>query len=264
MFSPVRRVIVGSLGALVGSIALAACSGTGRHESNGYEVIARYSHDTTAFTEGLLWADSVLYESTGLYGHSEIRRVDLRSGRVLAARALSPTRFGEGLALLDGHLYQLTWKSGVGYIYDVATLAPTDSFTFPGEGWGLTTDGAALIMSNGTDSLRFLDPKTFATVREIEVRDKGLPLSALNELEYVHGELYANVYQSNWIVKINPMTGDVLQWFDLSALVPHPNQMSPDKVLNGIAFDPKTGDLLVTGKMWPVLYEIRTGATSVR
>ncbi len=235
----------------------AAATACGRRDAAGYTVVHRYPHDTSAFTEGLLYSGGVLYESVGLYGRSEVRREALTTGRVLASTPLAPDRFGEGLALLGGRLYQLTWKSHVGYVYDAATLARVDSFAFPGQGWGMTTDGTALIMSDGSDSLRFFDPHTFATLRELHVRSGGLPLKALNELEYVDGALYANVYQSNFIVRIDPASGDVTRWLDLGALVPAHDPDLADDVLNGIAYDAATGDLLVTGKRWPVLFAIR-------
>jgi glutaminyl-peptide cyclotransferase len=247
------------------TICLAAQAACGRGGGGGanYTVVHRFPHDTAAFTEGLLYSGDTLYESIGLYGRSQVRREDLATGRVLASAALASDRFGEGLALLHGKLYQLTWKSGVGYVYDARSLARVDSFHFAGQGWGLTTDGTVLIMDNGTDSLRFFDPATFATVRRITVHDKGEPLSALNELEYVKGDLFANVYQSNWIVRIDPKTGNVLQWIDLTNLLP-PDDRTPDTgVLNGIAFDPQTGDLLVTGKQWPALYEIHVTPPAV-
>ncbi len=244
-------------GGMLAACVMAALAACGRGEHADYTVVRRLPHDTSAFTEGLLYSGGVLYESIGLYGRSQVRREDPATGRVLAAVNLAANRFGEGLALLHGKLYQLTWKSGVGYVYDAATLARVDSFHFAGQGWGLTTDGRSLIMDNGSDSLRFLDPRTFATVRQVVVRDSGLALKALNELEWVHGALYANVYQSNWIVRIDPKTGNVLRWYDLSALVPAHDPDPENDVLNGIAYDSATGDLLVTGKKWPVLYEIR-------
>jgi glutaminyl-peptide cyclotransferase len=240
--------------ALVLIVALAGCE----HRAADYVLVHRFPHDTAAFTEGLLYRDGVLYESVGLYGASQVRREDLSTGRVLASTALAADRFGEGLALFHGTLYQLTWKSGVGYEYDAKTLARTDSFHFAGQGWGLTSNDTSLIMSNGTDTLRYLDPRTLAVTRALVVRDtNGFTLSALNELEYVHGALYANVYQSTWIVRIDPATGRVRRWIDLSALVPRADVGAQDNVLNGIAYDDSTGDLLVTGKRWPVLYEIR-------
>lgn len=235
-------------------VGLAACS---HRSAADYTVLHRYPHDTAAFTEGLLYHDGVLFESIGLYGHSEVRRVSLTSGRVLAAMPLAADRFGEGLALLHGLLYQLTWKSGVGYEYDPTTLARVDSFHFARPGWGLTANDTLLIESDGTDTLVFLDPATFKPVRHLVVRDStGLTIGALNELEYVHGTLYANEYETNWIVKIDPGTGRGRQLLDLSRLVPPADRGSSDNVLNGIAFDPASGALLVTGKRWPVLYEI--------
>ena len=242
---------------------MAACS-HGDSANAGFTLVRRYPHDTTAYTEGLLYTDSTLYESIGLYGQSQVRREDLASGRVLASANLSSDRFGEGLTLLNGRLYQLTWKSHTGYVYNAATLAPVDSFTFPGEGWGLTTDGTSLIMSDGSDSLRYFDPRTFATQREVHVRGRGLPLQALNELEWVNGFIYANVYQSNWIVRIDPKSGNVDRWLDLSAFVPAHRTDPTNDVLNGIAYDARSGNLLVTGKRWPELFEIRPDSAAPR
>jgi len=235
------------------------CAACNRSGDTNYTAVRSYPHDVTAFTEGLLYEDGVLFESTGLYGRSQLRREDLATGRVIAAVSLPANRFGEGLALLHGRLYQLTWKSGTGYLYDARNLARLDSFRFTGEGWGLTTDGQSLIMSNGSADLRYLDPATFATRRIVTVKDSGLTVNALNELEYVRGDLFANVYQTHFIVRIDPATGEVLQWIDLTALVPSGDMGSAMNVLNGIAFDTATGDLLVTGKLWPRIYEIRVG-----
>ncbi len=232
----------------------AACS---RHHGSNYTLVRSYPHDITAFTEGLLYSNGVLYESTGLYGKSQLRREDLATGRVVLADTLPAQRFGEGLALLHGRLYQLTWKSGTGYVYDARTLAPLDSFKFPGEGWGLTTDSTSLIMSNGSADLRYFDPDSFATQRIVHVTDNGLPVTPLNELEYVQGEIFANVYETDMIVRIDPASGHVLQWIDLTALVPPVEVGSAMNVLNGIAWNPASGDLLVTGKLWPKLFEIR-------
>lgn len=234
---------------------VAACGRSDRSTRHAFESIARLPHDSTAYTQGLLWADSVLFESTGLYGHSDVRRVELRSGRVLARRALPPDRFGEGLALLHGRLYQLTWESGVAYTYDPTTLAPADSFKYAGEGWGLATDGTSLIMSDGSDSLRVLDPRTFAIQRVVHVRYNGSPLRQLNELEYVGGDLLANVYQTNWILRIDPRTGDVRELLDFADL--YPSRSPTAEVMNGIAIAPDGRDLLLTGKMWPALFEVR-------
>lgn len=226
-------------------------------DAKGYVVIRELPHDTSAYTQGLLYADGWLYESTGRFGRSELRKVHLESGRPAQVHRLPADRFGEGLALLDGRLYQLTWKSGVGYVYDASTLTPLDSFTYTGEGWGLASDGAVLIMSDGTSTLRFLDPDGMRVVRELTVRDKGSELQQLNELEYVGGELLANVYQGDWIVRIDPATGDVIEWIDFAGLLPDGRRTPSTDVLNGIAFIPESGHLLVTGKLWPTVFEVR-------
>ncbi len=226
--------------------------------SVGYAIVRTYPHDPSAYTQGLVLADTILYESTGLYGHSDIRSVDLATGRVRQTVSLSEKRFGEGLTLLAGRLYQLTWQSELGYVYDASTLAPVDSFRYRGEGWGLTTDGHFLIMSDGSDTLRFLDPGTFEVVRRLPVTfSTGAPATRLNELEYIEGELFANVYQSDWIVRIDPRNGLIREVLDLAALPEGAKTRSPEEeVLNGIAFDPRTGHLLVTGKRWATLFEL--------
>lgn len=243
------------LAALALAALAAACS---RGEpATGYEVLARFPHDTSAYTQGLLYHDGVLYESTGRYGVSELRRVELESGRVLQRVRLPDDRFGEGLALLDGRLFQLTWESGVGYVYDVETLALVDSFTYTGEGWGLTTDGESLIMSDGSDTIRFLDPQTFETVRTVAIRDNGAPLKDINELEYIGGVLYANIYRTDWIVRIDPETGNVLNWTNMRGLLSTRERTPYTDVLNGIAYDTANDRLFVTGKLWPTLFHVR-------
>jgi glutamine cyclotransferase len=220
-----------------------------------FEITDRLPHDPTAYTQGLLWADSVLFESTGQYGRSDVRRVDLASGRVLASRTLPADRFGEGLALIKGRLYQLTWQSGVAYTYDAATLAPLDSFRYAGEGWGLATDGTLLIMSDGSDSLRMVSPLTFQVERVVHVHYQGAPLYKLNELEYANGDILANVYESNWVLRIDPATGDVREVLDFSDL--YPDRSASAEVMNGIALSPDRKRLLLTGKFWPVLFQVR-------
>lgn len=239
----------------VAVLATAGCDSARNEPSASFEVTDRLPHDPTAYTQGLLWADGVLFESTGQYGHSEVRRVDLRSGRVLASRALPANRFGEGLALVKGRLYQLTWESGVAYTYNASTLAPLDSIQYPGEGWGLATDGTSLIMSDGSDSLRILSPTTFQVQRVIHVRYRGTPLYKLNELEYVNGDVLANVYQSNWVLRIDPGTGDVREVLDFADL--YPDRPASAEVMNGIALAPDGRQLLLTGKLWPVLFQVR-------
>ncbi len=238
---------------VVGLTAISCARSEGQH--GAYDVTATFPHDPTAYTQGLLWADSVLFESTGLYGHSDVRRVDLRTGRVLASRPLAANRFGEGLALLHGRLYQLTWESGVAYTYDAATLAPGDSFQYAGQGWGLTTDGTSLIMSDGSDSLRILSPAAFHVERVVHVRYNGAPLKNLNELEYDRGDVLANVYQTNWILRIDPNTGNVRELLDFADL--YPNRTPTAEVMNGIAIAPDGKQLLLTGKFWPTLFQVR-------
>ncbi len=243
----------------VGVIVLVGCTSTSA--TSDYTIVRQFPHDTSAYTQGLVYHAGRLYESTGRLGQSEVRRVDPMTGQVEAAVSLPPDRFGEGLALLDGKLFQLTWKSGVVYVYDAETLARADSLTYEGEGWGLATDGVSLIMSNGSATLTVRDPETFAVQREVRVEDKGLPLTQINELEYVNGELFANVYQSDWVVRIDPGSGEVLQWIDFAGLLPPEQRTSTTDVLNGIAFDETTGHLLLTGKLWPTLFEIRLRST---
>ena len=237
-----------------------ACAPSENPDALAYEVTARFPHDSTAYTQGLVWDDSILYESTGRYGHSELRRVDLRSGRVLASRSLAPNRFGEGLALVKDRLFQLTWESQIAYVYDAATLAPRDSFSYGGEGWGLATDGISLFMSDGSDSLRILSPATFHTDRVVHVRYKGAPLYKLNELEYMDGTVLANIYESNWVVRINPVSGQVLELLDFADL--YPTRAASAEVMNGIALSPKKGQLLLTGKLWPVMFQVRLRQSS--
>jgi glutamine cyclotransferase len=236
------------------------CDTACRDRAGAYTVVDRFPHDPTAYTQGLLTSDGILFESTGLYGHSEVRRVDLRSGRVLASRTLPANRFGEGLALLGGRLYQLTWKNGKAYTYDATTLAPIDSFRYPGDGWGLATDGTSLIMSDGSDSIRFLSPATFQVQRVIHVRLNDTPVKQLNELEYVNGEILANVYQTNWVMRIDPATGNVRETLDFADL--YPDRPPTAEVMNGIAIAPDGKQLLLTGKFWPTMFVVRlTDAT---
>lgn len=245
-------------------VALAAMGGVyscdgarGAEPDAPFEVIATYPHDTGAYTQGLLWEDSVLLESTGRYGYSDLRRVDLTTGRVRQSRRLAENRFGEGLVKFGGKLYQLTWESGVGYIYDAATFAPLDSFTYKGEGWGLTTDGTSLIMSDGSDSLRWLDPQTLAVQRVVKVTWQGSSFPKLNEMEWVDGTLLANVYESDWIARIDPATGQVTRLYDFASLWPRASRPYGADVFNGISLGPQPGTLVVTGKLWPSLYVIR-------
>lgn len=222
-----------------------------------YEIINRYPHDPGAFTQGLIYLDGVLYEGTGLNGRSSIRRVDLESGQVLQQRDLPEQYFGEGIVAWGDKLYQLTWQSQVGFIYDRESFDLLDEFRYPGEGWGLTHDGERLIMSDGSHVLRFWDPETLAENGRLPVYDENGPVVRLNELEYINGEVWANIWQTDRIARIDPQTGRVTGWVDLSGLLDRSNLSQPVDVLNGIAYDPAQDRLFVTGKLWPELFEIR-------
>jgi glutamine cyclotransferase len=222
-----------------------------------YEVVATYPHDPRAFTQGLFFRDGFLYESTGLEGRSTLRKVRLEDGKVLQMAAIPPDQFGEGSTDWGDEIVSITWQSGVGYRWDRATLKPTASFRYPGEGWGLTQDGQSLIMSDGTAWLRFLDPMTFKEKRRIQVTADGFPVTELNELEWVKGEIFANVWQTDRVARIDPETGRVTAWIDFSGLDRLALRGSPDDVLNGIAYDAKGDRLFVTGKRWPKLFEVK-------
>ena len=226
--------------------------------TTSYKVIHVYPHDRNAFTQGLVYVDGHLYESTGLNGHSSIRMVELNTGRVLQKYDLPREYFGEGLTDWGSSLIQLTWKAGIAFVYDRFSFAQQRTFHYEGEGWGLTHDQRSLIMSDGSAVLRWLDPTSFRELRHITVRDgDDHPVQQLNELEYVDGEIYANIWYSDRIARISPRTGKVLAWIDLSGLMDKRELSNPDAVLNGIAYD-ATGDrLFVTGKLWPRLFEIK-------
>ncbi|MDP9370406.1 MAG: glutaminyl-peptide cyclotransferase [Chloroflexota bacterium] len=223
----------------------------------GYRVVREYPHDPTAFTQGLVYADDVLYEGTGLNGESTLRRVDLETGMVLKQTALDAKHFGEGIAIVDDRIYQITWQTHTAFVYDRETLKPLTTLRYPTEGWGLATDGERLIMSDGTNRLFFRDPDTFKALNRVAVCDGNQPVPDLNELEYVDGEIWANVWQSDRIARIDPQTGRVTGWIDLSGLLPvEESEGQAVDVLNGIAHDPGTGRIFVTGKLWPKLFEI--------
>jgi glutaminyl-peptide cyclotransferase len=222
-----------------------------------YQIINTYPHDTGAFTEGLLWHDGFLYESTGIEGHSGVRRVDLTSGQVLQRQTLNSKYFGEGISIVGDRLYQLTWQSHTGFIYDKNTFAPLSQFSYPTEGWGMTYDGQRLIMSDGSAKLYFLDPDTLARTGQITVTDRGLPITNLNELEFIQGQIYANIWHEDRIAIIEPGSGHVTAWLDLTGLRPPDTYNNAEAVLNGIAYDPATERLFVTGKLWPSLFEIK-------
>jgi len=222
-----------------------------------YRIVNTYPHDRGAFTQGLVFSDGFFYESTGLYGRSSLRKVEPATGRVLQIEALPPGFFAEGLALWQDSLVQLTWQSGVGFVYDRQTFDLERNFSYATEGWGLTHDGSRLILSDGTATLYFLNPTTFEKIGQIEVRAGGAPVAMLNELEYVNGKVYANIWQTNKIAVIDPTDGRVTGWIDLTGLLtPAQAAGATVDVLNGIAYDVATKRLFVTGKLWPLLFEI--------
>jgi glutaminyl-peptide cyclotransferase len=225
--------------------------------TDGYRVIHAYPHDTQAFTQGLIYLDGHLYESTGLNGQSTLREDDLETGRVIKEVSVPSQYFGEGLTNWGSTLIQLTWKAHVAFVYDRASFRLLRTFQYPWEGWGLTQDGKDLILSDGSETLHFLNPETFAQVRSIRVTDHGAPVKELNELEYIRGEIYANVWMTGKIARISPETGRVLGWIDLRGLLPEIELRSNDAVLNGIAYDSVHHRMFVTGKLWPRVFEIQ-------
>ena len=246
---------------VVGAVAIAALSPAGSAAQRAtpmstYEVVKSYPHDRQAFTQGLVYLDGVFYEGTGLNGQSSIRKVKVETGEVLQQRRLDEKYFGEGIAIWDNTLVQLTWQSEIGFVYDRESFEPLKTFGYKGEGWGLTHDGTRLIMSDGSATIRFLDPQSLKVTGRITVRDGKMPVGNLNELEFVKGELYANVYMTHRIVRFSPKTGHVTGWIDLTGLLPAREAVGVD-VLNGIAYDAAGDRLFVTGKLWPRVYEIR-------
>jgi glutaminyl-peptide cyclotransferase len=220
------------------------------------EVVARYPHDPNAFTQGLLVHDGKLYESTGREGLSSIRLVEIETGRVERRYDVDQRYFGEGLALVGDRLYQLTWQNNTAFVYDVDNFNQVASFEYEGEGWGLAYDGRELIMSDGSPTLRFIDPADFSVVRTVTVTDSGRPLFNLNELEYIDGEIWANIWYDDRVVRIDPDDGRIIGWIDLGALYPA-SARPRDAVVNGIAWDKDSDRIFVTGKLWPAIFEIR-------
>jgi len=221
-----------------------------------YNIVNTYPHDRNAYTQGLVFEDGVLYEGTGLLGYSTLRRVELETGDILQIRELSAQFFGEGLTICGNKIIQLTWQSNIGFVYDKNSFELLQEFNYSTEGWGITHDGERLIMSDGTSTLHFLDPQTFEEIGQLEVFDNDSPVTRLNELEYVQGEIYANVWQTDLVARIAPGTGRVIGWVELGGLLTAEDRSEPVDVLNGIAYDAMTDRLFVTGKLWPKLFEI--------
>ena len=227
------------------------------YTSYSYEVVASYPHDTGAFTQGLIVVGENFYEGTGWRGQSTLREVDIESGAVLRGVRLPDQYFGEGITLFEGKVYQLTWQSQIGFIFDAESFELLDTFAYSGEGWGLTHDGNQLIMSDGSDFLTFLDPATLEPVGRVAVVEQGVPVSQLNELEYIDGLVYANIWRTDRIVMIDPQSGEVVGSIDLQGIIDPAAHEAPFDVLNGIAYDERTDRLFVTGKYWPTVFQIR-------
>jgi glutaminyl-peptide cyclotransferase len=248
-FSTLCRIFaVFIVAALAASLALA---------DDSYRVVNTYPHDPQSYTQGLIYVDGHLYESTGLNGRSSLRMDDLTTGRVLQSTPVPSQYFAEGLAPWGSTLVQLTWQSHVAFVYDRFSFRLLKTFHYDCDGWGLTEDGRNLILSDGTATLHFFDPRTFHEVRRITVKDHGAPVTELNELEYIHGQIWANVWHTDRIARISPATGQVLGWINLAGLLPENQRSDPEAVLNGIAYDAAHDRLFVTGKLWPKLFEIK-------
>jgi glutamine cyclotransferase len=222
-----------------------------------YRVVHSYPHDRQAFTQGLVYVSGHLYESTGINGQSSLREIDLDSGRILQFVDVPTKYFAEGLTDWGATLIQLTWQTETAFVYDRGSFRRLRTLHYEGEGWGLTHDSRSLILSNGTAELRFLDPETLSEKRRIVVKDHGKPVKELNELEYVQGQIYANIWHSDRIARISPATGNVLGWIDLTGLLPENERSGHEAVLNGIAYDAAHDRLFVTGKLWPRIFEIK-------
>jgi glutamine cyclotransferase len=245
---------------LMGTIGFSAGqpgSAASKVPTYGFQVVRSYPHDRTSFTQGLIVRDGFFYEGTGLHGRSALRKVKIETGEVLQHEALEEQYFGEGITEWQGSLYQLTWQSQIGFVYDANTFRRTKIFTYKGEGWGLTHDGTRLILSDGTPKLRFLDPSTLKETGSVVVRDARRPVEDLNELEFVKGEILANVWQTDRIARIDPADGRVTGWIDLTGLMSAAERGTTDAVLNGIAYDAAADRLFVTGKLWPRIFEIK-------
>lgn len=223
----------------------------------GFKVIHVFPHDPAAYTQGLVYYDGFLYEGTGLNGRSSLRKVRLETGEVLQRINLAPELFGEGIAIFKNQILQLTWKSETGFVYNLSDFRLLRKFSYAGEGWGLTTNGQEIFLSDGTSAIRVLDGNTLQEKRRFNVRDGDAPVTELNELEFVHGEILANVWHTDRIARISPKTGRVTGWIDLSGILSPIYRRDEDAVLNGIAYDAKGNRLFVTGKLWPSIFEIQ-------
>ncbi len=222
-----------------------------------YEVINIFPHDSNAFTQGLVWKDGFLYEGTGLYGSSSLRKVDFKTGKVLQQYNLPEDVFGEGITIFDDKIYQLTWREQTGFIYDLNTFQLLETFSYTHEGWGMTHDMEYLIISDGTPTLYFMDPFTLEEVKRIDVHHQQAPLKHINELEYIKGKIYANIWQTDQIAIIDPQSGKIIAWLDLSGILNPEDINQAIDVLNGIAYESESDMLFVTGKLWPKIFQIK-------
>jgi glutamine cyclotransferase len=249
--------------AYLGAVPVSSQAPVRRLPVYGYSVVRSYPHDRTAFTQGLQYVDGAFYEGTGLNGRSSIRKVDVTTGAVLQKRDLASQYFGEGISIVKSEIYQLTWQSGIAFAYDLKSFTPTRTFKYRGEGWGLTANADTLFMSDGTEYLRLLNPATFVERGRLRVLALGMPLKNLNELEFVKGEVLANVWMTDQVAKIDPASGRVSGYIDFAGLLPA-GQREQDAVLNGIAYDAAGDRLFVTGKLWPRVFEVRVTPSPVR
>jgi glutamine cyclotransferase len=229
----------------------------GRARQVSYETVNSYPHDSTSFTQGLLWRDGGFYESTGMYGHSKLRRLEFPSGKLLKEVSLTDDLFGEGLALVDTRLIQLTWTTHRGFTYDIQSFEKLEEFRYDTEGWGLTYDGTNLILSDGSSDLFYLDPHSFKVIKKLPVTMNGQPITELNELEFIDGEIWSNVWQTDLILRIDPATGRVTSFLNMKDLLAPSDRTGTEDVLNGIAYDADKKRIFVTGKRWPRIFEIR-------
>lgn len=229
----------------------------------GYRVVRIFPHDRAAFTQGLEYRGGFLYEGTGMEGQSTLRRVKLETGQVVQSTPIPPNLFGEGITVINNRVVQLTWRHGTGFVYEQGTFRPIRQFRYPGEGWGLTNDGKQIYMSDGSADIRIWDGETLAEKRRFRVQDGGRPVNNLNELEFIKGEIWANIWQTDRIVRISPTDGRVLGWIDLTGILP-PNEREGADVMNGIAYDPMGDRLFITGKWWPRMFEIKIVPKSTR
>ncbi len=223
----------------------------------GYKIVAQYPHSTASYTEGFLYLDGLFYEGTGIAGHSSLLAIQPETGKPVQKLDLPPQYFGEGIVDWGPNLYQWTWQSQIGFVYDRFSLRKIREFSYSGEGWGMTHTAKELITSDGTATLRFRDPETFKETRHIVVKDENRIIDQLNELEFIKGEIYANVWHSDMVARISPQDGHVIAWIDLSRLLPDDQKVNAESVLNGIAYDTKHDRLFVTGKQWPMVFEIK-------